>query len=1195
MDSFTIVVEEALLAPTLDCVDATTQTLTFNWSDVGAAEYEVVYTVNGGDPISFTTDQLSFLLDGLSDENDVVLEVTPLGDAPCGNGPTVQTSCSTLPCPPPALAIDFLDASYCSDGAAVALPDLYPGGVYAGPGVSGLSFDPSLAGMSPVTISFSYTDTLTGCSYTIEGSTELIDPLALPVVSCIESTEISVTFEWDATSDVGMYDVVYTVNGMNPTTVTTADNMLQVTGIFPEDVVDITVVAQGSQPCGNSEAAMGSCSALPCPAVPITISGLDAEYCLDGASATLSATPMGGTFSGTGVSGTSFDPMAAGVGTHTISYTYVDPITLCEYMDSVSTEVIAPLETPIITCDDATTQSVSFSWTDLGVASYTLTYSVNGGMAVSQTLVLTSFELTGLNPEDVVDISVIAIGTPPCGNSEAGTQSCSTLACPDVTFDFTPPALICSTDGQIQLEVTVNNQSTAAPVVWSGSAALSAEGIFDPALATLGTNTVTVSISEIGCDYSASFEVEVLPTPIAAFTAGNEICVENSVQVSYQGTATSDANLIWDFDGGDLASGDVGGDFELMWPTPGTYTISLQIDDEGCMSELVSQEVVVVGPLVPTAINCEQVSFTSILFSWEAVANANEYEVVSSTGTGTLNGTSFLVENLLPGEEVSIEVTSIGDTPCGPVMVMGSCITPECPDITIELSTESVICEGEDVVIQLEVMGGQANEMYTIDYMVNGNSISSMIQSGDVLTFPNQGMNLEFELLQFYANSAEVCVYAEPQTIEVQVNTPPEAGQFTSTFEQCQGETENVSLSDLLSGADAGGSWALAQGGSVPGFNAANGTLTTTALAVGQLDFVYTVSGNGICPDDTEMVSVVINPNPVADAGVDQSLDCKDPTVSLQSTNTGVSYEWQEASPGGILGSTTQSSVVVGSAGVYTLVVTNEFGCVDEDQVEVTQSLEAPVAAFSVDEISCFGAEDASILIDSIVGGVAPYEITINGQSTNGLFNLGAGEYVIEVTGANGCNTIEEILIEEPGELLVDLVADINERNLLTFGDSVLLDAAYQPLDRALDTVVWSPIESGELQVWAQPEVETTYTVTIIDENGCVSTDDITIFVERVRPVFIPNVFSPNEDGTNDIFYIQGGEQIREIKSFYVFSRWGESLYEVFNFQPNNPGFGWDGTHRGQEVNSGVYVYIAEIEFNDGEVLLYKGDVTLMR
>lgn len=1195
VDSFTIVVEEALQQPMLECVDPTTQTLTFNWTDVGADEYQLVYTVNGGDPDTLITDELTYTLGGLSDENDVVFEVTPLGDAPCGNGPSVTTNCSTLPCPPPSLAIDFLDPSYCSDGPLVDLPDLYPNGTYSGPGVAGLTFDPTMVGANMATIAFEYTDTMTGCSYIIEGMTEIIEPLEPPMVSCTDMTEVSVTFTWDATSDIGEYTYTYTVNGMNPVSGNIMDNTLTVTGIFPEDVVDITVVALGSQPCGESEAASGSCSALPCPNVPITISGLDAEYCEDGMGSTLTATPVGGTFSGSGVTGDQFDPAAAGVGTHTIYYNYTDPVTLCDYVDSVMTEVFEPLALPEITCEEATTQSVTFSWLDVnGGGSYEVTYSINGQPAVTQTLVVNMLTLPNLNPEDEVDITVVAIGPPPCGNSEAATQTCSALPCPIVTFDLNSPALICETDDAFALDLEINNQSTMANVVWSGDA-VSPDGIFDPAQANIGTNTITVSLSEIGCDYDSTFTLEVLPTPVAAFTAGSLICSDSTLTVTYEGTATADANIIWDYDGGMVVSGQPDGTFELMWDTPGTYTISLQIDDEGCVSEIITQEVEVVGPLVPTTIICESIDLTSILFSWDPVANANEYVVTSSTGTGTLNGTTFLVENLEPGQQVDIEVTSIGDTPCGPVVATGSCTTDECPDVNIVLNTTPVICEGEDGQVEVQITGGPANESYTLEYLLNGSTETAIVEANDVLTFPNLQAGIDFEVVQFFGNSFAVCTYGNAESVSIQVNTPPVAGQALNAFEQCEGVNEQVTLADLLTNADAGGNWSFAQG-NLPGFDAATGTVNTPNLDAGQYDFVYTVSGNGICPDDTETVSVVINPNPVADAGIDAALDCVTPTTSLQSGTTGVTYAWESSTPDGIIGNTNGASIQVGAAGTYSLTVTNEFGCEDVDEAQVTESFDEPIPVFSVEDISCFGAEDGVIIVDSITGGVPPYEFSLNGQNTSSLVNLAAGEYTIEVTGANGCSTTEDVVLVEPEELIVDIEADIEAtNNLITFGDSVLLEAFYQPTDRILDTIVWSPDIAGGLDVFVRPELQTTYTVTVIDENGCLAMDEITLFVEKKRPVFIPNIFSPNEDGTNDIFYIQGGEQIANIKTFYVFSRWGEAMFEAFNFQPNDPGFGWNGTHRGREVNTGVYVFLAEIEFNDGETILYKGDVTLMR
>ncbi|HRD81841.1 MAG TPA: gliding motility-associated C-terminal domain-containing protein, partial [Saprospiraceae bacterium] len=73
------------------------------------------------------------------------------------------------------------------------------------------------------------------------------------------------------------------------------------------------------------------------------------------------------------------------------------------------------------------------------------------------------------------------------------------------------------------------------------------------------------------------------------------------------------------------------------------------------------------------------------------------------------------------------------------------------------------------------------------------------------------------------------------------------------------------------------------------------------------------------------------------------------------------------------------------------------------------------------------------------------------------------------------------------------------------------------------------------------------------------------------------------------------GSNVAIVKSFYVFNRWGESMFELFNFQSNNPSYGWDGTHRTQRLNTGVYVYVAEVEFIDGEVVIFKGDVTLIR
>ena len=139
-------------------------------------------------------------------------------------------------------------------------------------------------------------------------------------------------------------------------------------------------------------------------------------------------------------------------------------------------------------------------------------------------------------------------------------------------------------------------------------------------------------------------------------------------------------------------------------------------------------------------------------------------------------------------------------------------------------------------------------------------------------------------------------------------------------------------------------------------------------------------------------------------------------------------------------------------------------------------------------------------------------------------------------------------------------------------------------------------VDCGDcLSFTVQPLTTTNYSITITDDNGCAQTEEITIFVNRPHEVFIPNVFSPNGDGNNDILTILGGKDIEKIHSFLIFNRWGENVFEVYDFPPNDSGFGWNGYDRGKVYNAQVFTYFAEVEFIDGEVVLFQGDVTLMR
>ncbi len=95
--------------------------------------------------------------------------------------------------------------------------------------------------------------------------------------------------------------------------------------------------------------------------------------------------------------------------------------------------------------------------------------------------------------------------------------------------------------------------------------------------------------------------------------------------------------------------------------------------------------------------------------------------------------------------------------------------------------------------------------------------------------------------------------------------------------------------------------------------------------------------------------------------------------------------------------------------------------------------------------------------------------------------------------------------------------------------------------------------------------------------------------------VYYPNAFSPNDDGINDHFTLFAKPNSITIESLRIFDRWGANVFNNFNFEPNIPSFGWDGTHKGEEMNPAVFAFFAEIIFANGRRKIIKGDVQLIR
>ena len=276
--------------------------------------------------------------------------------------------------------------------------------------------------------------------------------------------------------------------------------------------------------------------------------------------------------------------------------------------------------------------------------------------------------------------------------------------------------------------------------------------------------------------------------------------------------------------------------------------------------------------------------------------------------------------------------------------------------------------------------------------------------------------------------------------------------------------------------------------------------------------------------------------------------------------------------------------------------ITNPIGC--DSLVAVDLNFTTAITATTSSEIpNCFGGEDASLSIENLVGGTAPYTLFLGDQSQiftdNSIrfSNLSAGNYTLEIEDANACVSTQNISIQNPEALLVEL----GENLRISIGDSIQLQAVIS--DNVVDWEWSSAVllsDATSLSPFAAPPRSTIFTLTVFDEAGCSVSDELQIVVNFERNIFIPTAFSPNGDGTNDFFTIYTDAKALNIQQFQIYDRWGNLVFERNDFQANTPQLGWNGYINDELANSSIYTCFATIEFLDGKVERFSGEFLLV-
>ncbi len=276
-------------------------------------------------------------------------------------------------------------------------------------------------------------------------------------------------------------------------------------------------------------------------------------------------------------------------------------------------------------------------------------------------------------------------------------------------------------------------------------------------------------------------------------------------------------------------------------------------------------------------------------------------------------------------------------------------------------------------------------------------------------------------------------------------------------------------------------------------------------------------------------------------------------------------------------------------AGTYTVTITDNSTCISISSIVITQP-DSIVSTAQIFNIPCNEACVGTITLTT-TGGTFPYTYIWNNlMTTNPITGLCAGTYAVTITDSRQCQQANSF----------NLIVDSIFNHVSVWSDK---DTIYQSQSSGLHA---SPVP-GTNYTWypttgldnpfsqnpiASPNQTTMYYLTIADSYGCIYRDSLRIVVLDVfcadPYVYVPNAFTPNNDGKNDGLFVRS-KMVSEL-TFLIYDRWGEKIFET-----NDMKNGWDGTFKGKPCDPGVFVYYLNVTCHNQTKYFKKGNVTLIR
>ncbi len=378
---------------------------------------------------------------------------------------------------------------------------------------------------------------------------------------------------------------------------------------------------------------------------------------------------------------------------------------------------------------------------------------------------------------------------------------------------------------------------------------------------------------------------------------------------------------------------------------------------------------------------------------------------------------------------------------------------------------------------------------------------------------------------------------------------------------------------------------------------------SSTDLVFNQLQFTLTTTDNQGCMPNMDAMTLFMHQPPVAHAGADQSVCNAALGLSLNGSVAGATGGvWSTTGTGTFLPNAQsltaqyQPSTQDALAGLINLVLTTTGSafCPATSDTLVVNFSNPMVPDF---DVSQFCAGTATQFDDNTNANGAQVlawnwsfsdGAQLSGQHVSHAFGPGDHSALLTVIGPNGCTSS----ISKDFTILEVPLAGFGTGGSMTVGEPVTFT------DASEGAVAWLYTFGDSTAASALPSPSHTYgqagryvvTQVVTNANGCSATLNMIVEVQEneIQPPMLPNAFSPNGDGVNDVFYVRGGPFAE--MHLVIYNGWGEKIFES-----QDPLFGWDGTYKGKPEVNGVYTYTVSGITTDGQEHARTGKVSLIR